>query len=678
MFEILPTMYYAIFDKENSNIITPDYPPILDVESKEAVKKELPIKHCWYDEYNLCLKAAFTVTTRRGQYVLFVLKDYGINDFQGIAFTIDESRSNRKNTYIYHVISYDIHDCICLCAPVESMASLDKLELHLMAARYNGTCSTEYIYSKPQPITHSILKKLSIIEKQREAYTEFPESTATSNLKFRSKLPYKKDFLVDAWKGYPQAVDFIKLLNTKCDLLESLINQLPASMDEIDISAPENNDSVVFIPLECTYNQKFFARLYMARKHNIGGRIVSSFDLIQYQIPIKASNEPLLLCLYGSHWIQPVMFSENSESIGDDKCTNIYEKAVQYSPVLAVISEVRKHPFMRIWTPIIRKSTIGERYSVLVNRLTDWINQRTKEAIQQSESLRPSLWKSEYRLYQYTKLLCPEAVYQYHSDWLGTQSLDIFIPGENCAIEYQGRQHYDSIDYFGGNDGLAERQENDRCKLQKCITNGVKLLEWSYKDKLLFSNVLEFLNAKIFTNPVDRKYIEGCLVRGLPFPVSDLFLPVTFSQLKSDVNTKVTKPIQEIRKYNLDGEYICAYSSISDAARDAAVSMQQVQKVISGRATTAGGFLWERVNADMPVCTIPPMKKKENENTSKAIYQVDLTGEIIAEYESINSAERQTRVNRKSIRDVLNGRQKTAGGYYWIYKNLEKEESLEK
>lgn len=45
-----------------------------------------------------------------------------------------------------------------------------------------------------------------------------------------------------------------------------------------------------------------------------------------------------------------------------------------------------------------------------------------------------------------------DAIYQYRTQWLGAQSLDVFIPSLNIGIEYQGRQHYEAIEYFGGSD----------------------------------------------------------------------------------------------------------------------------------------------------------------------------------------------------------------------------------
>lgn len=53
---------------------------------------------------------------------------------------------------------------------------------------------------------------------------------------------------------------------------------------------------------------------------------------------------------------------------------------------------------------------------------------------------------------------------------------------------------------------------------------------------------------------------------------------------------------------------------------------------------------------------------------AKAIVQMDKNGEFIAEYESAREAERQTKVSYKNISLVVNGKNKTAGGYKWKIK----------
>lgn len=91
-------------------------------------------------------------------------------------------------------------------------------------------------------------------------------------------------------------------------------------------------------------------------------------------------------------------------------------------------------------------------------------------------------WKNEMKLYRFVKELYPSAVYQFRSEWLGKQSLDIYIPEYNLGIEYQGIQHYEEIDFFGGKKGFEDRIYLDNQKREKCKKNNVTLLEWKYDD----------------------------------------------------------------------------------------------------------------------------------------------------------------------------------------------------
>ena len=62
-------------------------------------------------------------------------------------------------------------------------------------------------------------------------------------------------------------------------------------------------------------------------------------------------------------------------------------------------------------------------------------------------------------------------------------------------------------------------------------------------------------------------------------------------------------------------------------------------------------------------------KNKIRENTpSKPVLQYSMNGELIAEYLSINEAERQTGCNHGHIWDCCKGKRKSCGGYIWKYK----------
>ena len=54
----------------------------------------------------------------------------------------------------------------------------------------------------------------------------------------------------------------------------------------------------------------------------------------------------------------------------------------------------------------------------------------------------------------------------------------MFIPSINTAFEYQGAQHYTSVDYFGGEEQLKKQKNLDLKKKKLCKENGVTL--WKY------------------------------------------------------------------------------------------------------------------------------------------------------------------------------------------------------
>jgi len=62
---------------------------------------------------------------------------------------------------------------------------------------------------------------------------------------------------------------------------------------------------------------------------------------------------------------------------------------------------------------------------------------------------------------------------------------DFYLPTCNICIEYDGQQHYESREYFGGDDALHQTQTNDKIKTQYCITNNIKLIRipyWEFKN----------------------------------------------------------------------------------------------------------------------------------------------------------------------------------------------------
>lgn len=117
------------------------------------------------------------------------------------------------------------------------------------------------------------------------------------------------------------------------------------------------------------------------------------------------------------------------------------------------------------------------------------------------QGIKISCWKSESALFSLVKKEYSDAIYQYHSEWLGLQSLDIFIPSLSVGIEYQGQQHYEPVEVFGGEEAFAKTIARDEKKKMLCEKNNVHLILWKY-DEVISLNKLKKKIAEIKNNMV--------------------------------------------------------------------------------------------------------------------------------------------------------------------------------
>ena len=68
---------------------------------------------------------------------------------------------------------------------------------------------------------------------------------------------------------------------------------------------------------------------------------------------------------------------------------------------------------------------------------------------------------------------------------------DFYLPELNICIEYDGRQHFEEIDFFGGKQGLLETQKRDKEKNAYCLKNGIQLFRIPYTE---ISNINQILS----------------------------------------------------------------------------------------------------------------------------------------------------------------------------------------
>jgi len=74
---------------------------------------------------------------------------------------------------------------------------------------------------------------------------------------------------------------------------------------------------------------------------------------------------------------------------------------------------------------------------------------------------------------------------------------DFYLTDFNICIEYDGIQHFEVIEYFGGENSLKENKIRDNIKNEYCKNNNIHLIRISYKEKIeekLNHELANFLN----------------------------------------------------------------------------------------------------------------------------------------------------------------------------------------
>ena len=84
--------------------------------------------------------------------------------------------------------------------------------------------------------------------------------------------------------------------------------------------------------------------------------------------------------------------------------------------------------------------------------------------------------------------------------WLGRQTLDFYLPLQKIAIECQGRQHFEPIDYFGGEYEFSKCIKRDMKKKKLCDNNNISVKYYATdlrikKNNMFFNDIDKLFNA---------------------------------------------------------------------------------------------------------------------------------------------------------------------------------------
>jgi len=71
---------------------------------------------------------------------------------------------------------------------------------------------------------------------------------------------------------------------------------------------------------------------------------------------------------------------------------------------------------------------------------------------------------------------------------------DFYLLNQNICIEYHGKQHYEPVEFFGGEETFKELKKRDKIKTKYCKDNHIKLIRIPYWD---FDNIEKILSKEL-------------------------------------------------------------------------------------------------------------------------------------------------------------------------------------
>lgn len=130
--------------------------------------------------------------------------------------------------------------------------------------------------------------------------------------------------------------------------------------------------------------------------------------------------------------------------------------------------------------------------------------------------------------------------------------------------------------------------------------------------------------------------------------------------------------VKRIGQYDLEGNLVRTFTTVAEACSTLRMnSSSGLCAVLNGKRYTCKGYIWRRGDAArISVKNIASGRSYRLSNLSaeaRKVTQYNLDGIRIQTFNTVNTASKETGINRSTIQRVLSGRYVTGGGYLWQY-----------
>ena len=216
----------------------------------------------------------------------------------------------------------------------------------------------------------------------------------------------------------------------------------------------------------------------------------------------------------------------------------------------------------------------------------------------------------------------------------------------------------------GGNTRLGYTEEEFSLSEQKRICKVKESTSKRYGENSSMHKLKEEDVKGIISDLLNNEYLKDIALKYniSKETVRDIYNHVTWKYLTKNIDFPKQKRDTRIgnkkavKQYNINGKLLSVYESAKEAETKTNINRKLIFKSCNGENTKAGGFVWRYYNDEFNKYPI------DNPHFVPII-QYSLDGEKIKRYSSIKDA---INIYGKSISSVIQGRTKSAYGFYWV------------
>ena len=244
----------------------------------------------------------------------------------------------------------------------------------------------------------------------------------------------------------------------------------------------------------CPLCNKYTKELFIKKSIEIHGNIYD-YSLVKY---INSETEVDILC--DIHGIFNQLPYVHLKGHGCSKCRNDkFSKERSKTTNIFIKESIKIHRNVYDYSNVNYKNRITDVKIICLKH--GEFNQKPFVHLSGSGCPVCNSSKSEKIIYHYlidNKIKFKEQKKFDNCRYINCLPFDFYLTDYNICIEYDGRQHFEPIDIWGGEKYLQEIKRNDKIKTDYCNDNNIRLIRISYECSIL--EELDKLKKAIITN----------------------------------------------------------------------------------------------------------------------------------------------------------------------------------